>query len=69
MDLADATADRAFRATLREFLEQSLAETRALPSDPAAAVEQSRAWQRKLYAAGYVGLAGPRAYGASAHRR
>ena len=66
MDLADATEDQAFRATLRGFLERSLAETRALPSDPSAAVEQSRAWQRKLYEAGYVGLAWPRAYGGQA---
>jgi len=63
MDLTYSQEDECFRAELRQWLAAQLQEFRALPQNPAAAVEQSRAWQRKLYAAGYVGMAWPAAYG------
>ena len=63
MDLTYSQEDERFRAELRQWLTAQLQEFRALPQNPAAAVEQSRAWQRKLYAAGYVGMAWPAAYG------
>jgi alkylation response protein AidB-like acyl-CoA dehydrogenase len=63
MDLTYSQEDECFRAELRQWLAAQLQEFRALPQNPAAAVAQSRAWQRKLYAAGYVGMAWPAAYG------
>lgn len=60
MDLNDSTVDTEFRAELRAWLEKNLAEVGRLPSDPAAAVDHSRAWQRRLYEGGYVGLAWPK---------
>jgi alkylation response protein AidB-like acyl-CoA dehydrogenase len=64
MELKYSTEDEAFRAEVREWLQRHLPETRRqLPSNPMAAVEQSRSWQRRLYEAGFVGIAWPREYG------
>ena len=63
MDLTYSAEDERFRTELRTWLESHLEEFRALPRNPTAAVQYSRDWQRKLYEAGYVGLAWPRAYG------
>ncbi len=63
MDLSYSQEDERFRAELRAWLAEQLEEFRALPRNPTAAVEHSRAWQRKLYGAGYVGLAWPVEYG------
>ncbi|MBM4267071.1 MAG: hypothetical protein FJ144_10720 [Deltaproteobacteria bacterium] len=66
MDFRDSSEDAAFRAELRAWLARSLAEAGGLPSDPSAAALHSRAWQRRLAEAGYVGLAWPREYGGRA---
>ncbi len=63
MNLNDSIDDAAFRTDLRAWFEENLAEVGRLPSDPAAAVEHSRAWQRRLCDAGYVGLAWPKECG------
>jgi alkylation response protein AidB-like acyl-CoA dehydrogenase len=64
MDLEFSAEDEAYRAKLRAWLDEAVAEqkdaARAKSKDPLA---QSRAWQAKLYEAGYVGLAWPKAYG------
>lgn len=59
MDLADSAEDGQFRVALRAWLQRHLDEFRALPKNPTAAMQVSRDWQRKLYDAGYVGLAWP----------
>lgn len=59
MDLSYSAEDERFRAALRAWLRDHLEEFRALPKNPTAAVQVSRDWQRKLYEAGYVGLAWP----------
>lgn len=66
MDLTDTPDDVHFRWTLRAWLEAHVPEAQRLPSSPADAVEHSRAWQRALHAAGYVGLAWPAEYGGQA---
>jgi alkylation response protein AidB-like acyl-CoA dehydrogenase len=66
MNLAYAPDDDAFRRTLCAWLAAHVPEAKSLPSSPADAVERSRAWQRTLHAAGYVGLAWPREYGGQA---
>jgi alkylation response protein AidB-like acyl-CoA dehydrogenase len=66
MDLTHTPDDERFRQTLRAWLDAHVTEAKRLPSSPADAVEHSRAWQRTLSAAGYVGLAWPREYGGQA---
>jgi alkylation response protein AidB-like acyl-CoA dehydrogenase len=63
MDLHYSAEDEAFRARVRGWLAGHAAEAKELPSNPMAAVAHSRAWQRKMYEAGLVGIAWPRAYG------
>ena len=63
MDLKYSEEDEVFRAQVRSWLQEQLEEFRALPRNPTAAIKHSRAWQRKLYDAGYVGLAWPIEYG------
>ncbi|MDP6375164.1 MAG: acyl-CoA dehydrogenase family protein [Kiritimatiellia bacterium] len=64
MDLTFSVQDEAFRARFRAWLEEAMAEykevMRAGGGNP---LEQSRVWQAKLYEAGYLGMAWPRAYG------
>jgi len=66
MDLTHTPDDERFRQTLRAWLDAHVTEAKRLPSSPADAVEHSRAWQRTLSTAGYVGLAWPREYGGQA---
>lgn len=66
MDLTHTPEDERFRETLRAWLAERVPEAQRLPSSPADAVEHSRAWQRTLHAAGYVGLAWPAEYGGQA---
>ncbi len=63
MDLNYSAEDERFRVELRAWLKSHLEEFRALPREPTAAVQYSRDWQRKLYEAGYVGLAWPKEFG------
>ncbi len=67
MDFAFSPADEAFRATLRPWLAGNVpARAERVPHDDASLAEEVaflRAWQRRLYDAGYVGLLWPRAYG------
>lgn len=57
MDLFYTAEDEAFRAQVRNWLVKNLPEKRPETH------EESRAWHRKLYEAGYVGMGWPRAYG------
>lgn len=63
MDLTYSAEDEAFRATIREWLTAHAPEAKQVAPNPMAAVERSRAWQRKMYEAGFVGIAWPREYG------
>ncbi|MFI5394266.1 MAG: acyl-CoA dehydrogenase family protein [Candidatus Binatia bacterium] len=63
MDLTYSVEDEAFRARVRAWLRQHLAEAKRMPQGRREALEQSKAWQRTMYEAGFVGLAWPRAYG------
>ncbi len=62
MDLRFSEEDEAFRRRVRDWLKKNLGRDKA-PENPGAAIEQSKAWQRKLYEAGFVGLAWPKRYG------
>lgn len=62
MDLKFSADDEAFRYCVREWLKKSLARDQATAA-PGGALAQSKAWQRKLYEAGFVGLAWPKRYG------
>ena len=67
MDFAFAPEDERFRAALRAWLAANPpARTERVPHDEASLaseVEFLRAWQKRLHAAGYVGLLWPREYG------
>jgi alkylation response protein AidB-like acyl-CoA dehydrogenase len=63
MDLTYSPEDEAFRASVCDWLAAHAAEAKQIPSNPMAAVEHTRAWQRKMYEAGLVGIAWPREYG------
>ncbi len=67
MDFADSPEDARFRATLRAWLAANPPErTERVPYDEASLVSEFaflRAWQRRLFDAGYVGLLWPREYG------
>lgn len=65
MDLDFSPADEAYRQRLRAWIADNGAVARAIPRapDPIAA---ARDWQRRLWEAGYVGLAWPREYGGQA---
>ena len=57
MDLNYTPEDIAFRKTVRAWLERNL------PRTPIRTLEERRVWHRKLYEAGYLGMAWPREYG------
>ncbi|HEU5323983.1 MAG TPA: acyl-CoA dehydrogenase family protein, partial [Methylomirabilota bacterium] len=57
MDLTYSPEDRAFREATRRWLEANL------PRDEPKTLDERREWHRRLYAAGYVGMGWPRAYG------
>ena len=63
MDLTYSAEDEAFRTRLREWLAAHLAEAKRMPRDPTVAVEHSKAWQRRMYEAGFVGIAWPKECG------
>lgn len=62
MDFRDSPEEQEFRATLRAWLAAN-APAEPIPVEPDARAEFLTAWHRKLYAAGYIGLAFPTAYG------
>lgn len=67
MDFAWSPADEAFRREVRAWLAANVpARPERVPHDEASLAEEVaflRAWQRRLWEAGYVGLTWPRAYG------
>ncbi len=67
MDFADSSDDARFRARLRAWLADNRpARGERVPHDDASLADEFaflRDWQRRLYAAGYVGLLWPHAYG------
>ena len=64
MDLRDTPEEAAFRAEVRAWLEANIPTELTGPRSGEAEYEQAwRAWSRKLYDAGYVGLTWPEDYG------
>src|SRR5688500_13103271 len=65
MDLRYSESDEAFRAELRAWLAATLPELPRPPGrdDWPARVEYDTGWQRRLYDAGYAGIAWPKEYG------
>src|SRR4051794_9046687 len=61
MDLTPTVAEQAFRADIRAWLEAN--GPGPAPADEDDAFAFRRAWQRKLYDAGWVGVAWPTEYG------
>ncbi|MBI2217830.1 MAG: acyl-CoA dehydrogenase family protein [Candidatus Rokubacteria bacterium] len=57
MDLTYAPEDRAFREQCRAWLEANV------PRHDLMTLDERRAWHRKLYEAGYVGMLWPKEYG------
>src|SRR6185503_20251688 len=57
MDLNYSSEDRAFRDTTRRWLEANV------PSEDLKTLAERKAWHRKLYEAGYVGMLWPKEYG------
>src|SRR3989449_10476024 len=57
MDLNYAPEDREFRAATRRWLEANVAK------EDLKTLGERKAWHRKLYEAGYVGMLWPREYG------
>ena len=57
MDLNYSPEDRAFRDTTRRWLEASV------PQNELKTLDERKAWHRKLYEAGYVGMLWPKEYG------
>ncbi len=57
MDLNYTAEDQAFRAKVRAWFEENL------PREPLRTLEDRRAWHRKLYEAGLIGMGWPKAYG------
>src|SRR5918994_5708520 len=65
MDLRYSESDEAFRAELRVWLERALPDLPSRPNwdDWAGRRRFDTDWQRRLFDAGYAGLAWPREYG------
>src|ERR671926_351050 len=57
MDLRYTAEDEAFRAQVRAWLAGNA------PREPLRTVEEKKAWHRKLYEAGYLGMGWPKVYG------
>ena len=55
MDLSYTPEEEAFRATVRAWLDANTPESGSLKT-----LEDMRAWQRKLHAAGYLGASWPK---------
>src|ERR1700730_761564 len=62
MDLNYTPEDTAFRKQVRTWLEQNL------PTKEIRNLEERRAWHRKLYEAGYLGMGWPKEYGGGGAR-
>lgn len=62
MDLTFSPQDEQYRERLRSWLDAN-AEHASFPKDPIGMVQAMRDWQRRLYEAGYIGLAWPKEYG------
>ncbi len=62
MDLNYTPEDVAFRKQVRAWLEQNL------PRTEIRTLEDRRAWHRKLYEAGYLGMGWPKEYGGGGAR-
>jgi alkylation response protein AidB-like acyl-CoA dehydrogenase len=62
MDLKDTAEDIAFRKQVRTWLEGNL------PRAPLRTLDDRKAWHRKLYEAGYLGMGWPKAYGGGGAR-
>src|ERR1700682_3182634 len=62
MDLNPTPEDIAFRKQVRTWLEQNL------PTKEIRNLEGRRAWHRKLYEAGYLGMGWPKEYGGGGAR-
>lgn len=65
MDLRYSGADEVYRSQLRTWLDANLTPEAVTPrtNDPAEWVRVGREWQKRIYEAGYLGLAWPRKYG------
>lgn len=67
MDLAYTPEQEAYRRRLRAWLKKNMPPRRermgAIAEDDPARIRRAKAWQRKLYEAGYVALSWPRQYG------
>src|SRR3954463_5443794 len=63
MRLAPSAADRRLQEEVRDFLAASTLDASRLPHALDERIEVLRGWQARWYAAGYVGRAGPRAFG------
>jgi alkylation response protein AidB-like acyl-CoA dehydrogenase len=57
MDLRYTAEDEAFRAQVRAWLAENA------PREPLKSIDEKKAWHRKLYEAGYLGMGWPKAYG------
>src|SRR2546426_12422971 len=57
MDLTYSPEDRAFREKTRRWLDANV------PKDDPKTLGERKAWHRRLYEAGYVGMLGPKADG------
>lgn len=57
MDLNYTAEDQAFRAKVRAWFEENL------PREPLRTLDDRRAWHRKLYEAGFIGMGWPKEYG------
>jgi alkylation response protein AidB-like acyl-CoA dehydrogenase len=57
MDLNPSPEDRAFRSEVRRWLDVNI------PKDELKTLDERKAWHRKLYEAGYVGMLWPKEYG------
>ena len=62
MDLNYTPEDIAFRQQVRQWFEENL------PREPITTLEERRAWHRKLYEAGFIGMGWPKAYGGGERR-
>jgi alkylation response protein AidB-like acyl-CoA dehydrogenase len=57
MDLRYTAEDEAFRARVRAWLAEHA------PREPLRTIDEKKAWHRKLYEAGYLGMGWPKEYG------
>ena len=63
MDFDLGEAEKAFRDEVRAWLKANAPKDDSAESDQKKLVDNRRAWQKKLYEAGYVGITWPKEYG------